>query len=133
MRPPGFCKRSSSSIPPGCGSICNPTAFHLGHLRQNGEDQFTDTSTDWTKAMDIDRHSRVDQPPHRRLHVERVATQPIYRVNMNRVPSPNLLEQLAEARSLGGHCPATDALVRKLAVERSAHRVALGFDALISG
>jgi hypothetical protein len=133
MRPACFGQCPSSGISPGCGSISDPATFHFCYLRQNSEDQFADASTDGAKAMNIDGHSGVDQSPDGSLHVERIAPEPIHRVDMNRVPCPHLIEEFAKSGTLSGHCSAADAFVGILAVKGSAHRVALGFDALISG
>jgi hypothetical protein len=53
MRLPGGCKRGSSRSPPGIAPFLDTLPFHIGNLRQDGDDKLSNPPADRTKAMNV--------------------------------------------------------------------------------
>jgi len=107
-------------------------ALHISDLGENSQDDLAHASADRAKAVNIDGHASIDQPPHRRLDIKGIAPKSIHGVDAQRVAFSDLLEKSAEIRPSRSHSSAAHTFILKLAIKLTAHCVTLSVDALAS-
>ena len=103
----------------------DPPSFQVSDLCQHRQDDLADAAPNRPEPVDIDGHSRIEEPPYGALDVQRVATEPVDGVDVHAVALADLLEQFGEARSVGSEHTPADALVAELLLEVSTEGVTL--------
>ena len=83
--------------------------------------------------MNVEDDASLNQAAHGRLHVDRVAPQPIHGIDVHAVTLAYRVEQPGEARAIGRHDAAAHAFVEEFAIEAAAEGVALCLNGLIAG
>ncbi len=122
---------------PRCGATTiaafdDAPPLHVRYLRQNSDDNLADTSTNGTKAVNMNRDAHVDQSADGRLDIERITAEPINCRDVEGVAFADVVEQLAETGAIGGGDQSAHIAVVEFLVEASAKFDALRVDALIA-
>lgn len=83
-------------------AFANAGTFHVGHLCQYSNHQFTSASAYLAEAVDLQRYAFLKQSPNRCLHINGIATQTVNGIDVDRVAFPDIVQHGCKARSGGG-------------------------------
>lgn len=110
--------RYASRLPSRLAPLPNAFPFHIGDLRQDGDDQLSHASAiDLAQQAHIDRDAQIDKTPNGPLYVECVTSKSVERINVESVSLSYVGQQIGESRSVCRQCRAADALVYELPLD----------------